>query len=142
MTGSQRRGSREAGPEVLVVDDDRDWGFFVGLALEFEGFRVLHAFSGEEALAMIDEGEPDAIVLDIGLPGVDGWEVLRRLADRDRSARIPVIVVSGRADGAAAWDAKPGGRAYLPKPCHAAVLARTIRSLCRNGPVHPPAESG
>jgi len=89
MTGPEGRGSLEREPEVMVVDDDRDWGFLVELALGFEGFRVVHAYSGDEALAMFEEGEPDVIVLDIGLPGIDGWEVLRRLTGRDRSGEIP-----------------------------------------------------
>ena len=138
MSGRAAPGVPPGAPEVLVVDDDRDWAFLVELALGFEGFRVVHASSGDEALAMLKEGEPDAIVLDIGLPDIDGWEVLRRLTGRDRSAEIPVLVTSGWAGGAAvARVAELGGHAYLPKPCHLAELARAVRSLCGMGPEAP-----
>lgn len=121
--------------EVVVVDDDRDWVLLMELALMFEGFRVTRAYSGEEALAIIETAEPDAIVLDIVLPGVDGWEVLRRLAGSDRTAGIPVVVVSGRGGGdASARVAELGGRAYLSKPCQTSALAGTVRSVCRNHP--------
>jgi DNA-binding response OmpR family regulator len=121
--------------EVLVVDDDGDWAFLIELALGFEGFRVTRAWTGEEALAMVDSGEPDAIVLDIGLPGVDGWEVLRRLAAGGRAQQIPVVVVSGGSDDDnGCHEAELEGRVVLPKPCRPKVVARTVRSLCTKGP--------
>ena len=117
MTGPEGRGSLEREPEVMVVDDDRDWGFLVELALGFEGFRVVHASSGDEALAMLDEGEPDAIVLDIGLPGIDGWDATRQLKNDATTTHIPIIVLSAHAmtgdrekalaAGANDFDAKP-----------------------------------
>ena len=138
MSGPIAPGAPGREPAILVVDDDRDWVLLMELALMFDGFRVTHAYSGEEALAMIDTTEPDAIILDITLPGVDGWEVLRRLTASGRSARIPVVVVSGRSGGDAyARVAELGGRAYLSKPCQTSALVGTVRSACRKRPETP-----
>jgi two-component system OmpR family response regulator len=130
-------------PEVLLVDDDRDWVLVMELALMFAGFRVAHAYSGEDALALIERGEPDAIVLDIALPDIDGWGVLRRLAATSLILRIPVVVVSGRAGG----DTRDrvtelGGRAFLAKPCRTADLANTVRSLFTKAGGSPPSGVG
>lgn len=138
MIPSSASDGSGAGPRVLVVDDDPDWVLFVDLTLTLEGFQVVPAGSGEDALVMIGECEPDAIVLDIALPGIDGWEVLRRLSGSDRVPRIPVVVVSGRTAGDARRRvAERGGHSYLPKPCPAALLVRAVRSACSSPPNAP-----
>jgi DNA-binding response OmpR family regulator len=130
-------------PEILLVDDDRDWVLLMELALMFEGFRVAHSYSGEEALAVIERGEPDAIVLDVALPDIDGWRLLERLAATGLTSRIPVVVVSGWAGGdAGARVAKLGGRAFLAKPCRAADLGNTVRSVFRQARGTPPSGAG
>jgi DNA-binding response OmpR family regulator len=84
---------------------------------------------------LIDKEKPDAILLDIALPGIDGWELLRRLAESDRAARIPVVVVSGRPGReATARVAELGGHAYLPKPPHQHACPRRPEGL-RDPPV-------
>lgn len=130
-------------PTILVVDDDRDWVLLMELALMYDGFRVAHAFTGEDALSLLEQRRPDAVVLDISLPGIDGWGVLQRLAGGEGVPRVPVVVVSGQAgDDAAAKVAELGGRAYLPKPCRPLVLTRTVRSVCRLRRDSPPPATG
>lgn len=138
MSRSSAADGSRTGPRVLVVDDDPDWVLFVDLTLTLAGFQVVSAGSGEEALELIGECEPDAIVLDIGLPGMDGWEVLRRLSGCGQTPRIPVVVVSGRTAGDARQRvAERGGHSYLPKPCRADLLVRAVRSACSTPPNSP-----
>src|SRR5205085_3807482 len=78
---------------VLVVDDEVDLLFTIALSLELAGYRVLKAGSGEEALAVAAAESPAAIVLDLRLPGIDGWEVIRRLGETGGFPRIPVVLL-------------------------------------------------
>lgn len=100
-------------PHVLVVDDESATRWTVGEILEEEGFSVATAGDGEEALARIAEHQPDVILLDLQLPGMDGWQVhawLKRLA-----LNIPVIFMSAgiRAQVAARTQQAAG---FLAKP--------------------------
>jgi len=115
--------------EVLVVDDEVDLGFALALSLEVAGYRVRNAASGEQALSMIDDHEPDAIVLDLRLPDIDGWEVLNRLADSGRFPRIPVVVVSAQVDAQTSSEAAAlGCHAFLAKPISATELNRALQT--------------
>jgi CheY-like chemotaxis protein len=115
--------------EVLLVEDEVDLGFALALGLELAGYRVRVAASGEEALDLIADREPDAIVLDLRLPGIDGWEVLRRLAAVGRFPRIPVIILSAQVDAqTTAMAAGLGCHAYLAKPITATELTRALQS--------------
>ena len=117
------------GREVLVVDDETDLAFALGLSLELSGYQVRSAASGEEALTLIDDHEPDAIVLDVRLPGIDGWEVLRRLADSGRFPRIPVVIVSAQVDAqTSCMAAGLGCHAFLAKPVTATDLNRALQT--------------
>jgi CheY-like chemotaxis protein len=118
---------------VLVVDDEADLRFTVGLGLELDGYRVLTASSGEEALEVVAAESPDAIVLDLRLPGIDGWEVLRRLGDSGAFPRIPVILLSAQVDNATAARAVDlGVHAHLAKPFSTSELSGVLRSLLQS----------
>jgi PAS domain S-box-containing protein len=105
---------------ALVVEDNDQAAQLARLLLEAEGFTVLRAASAEQALLMAPQQPLSLITLDIGLPGIDGWQLLLRLRDQPELARVPVVIVSGIADtnlalagGAAAVLQKPLGRAQL-----------------------------
>ena len=85
------------GPTVLVVDDEVDLLFTISLSLELAGYRVVKASSGEEALEVAAATPPDAIVLDLRLPGIDGWEVIRRLGEAGRRAFLAGLSFEGEA---------------------------------------------
>ena len=122
-------------PTVLVVDDDADWALFAELALTLEGFDVLSARGGHEALSLAAKAEPDVVVLDLMLADLDGWEVLRRLCGDGPPPRIPVVVVSGEVeDDVSRRVAEYGGHAFLAKPCRADTLARVVRSASAISP--------
>jgi CheY-like chemotaxis protein len=118
---------------ILVVDDEVDLLFTIRLSLELAGYRVLTAASGEEALAVVEANSPDAIVLDLRLPGIDGWEVIRRLGDAGTFPRTPVVLLSAQVDAATAARAVAlGVHAHLAKPFSASELTGVLSGLVKN----------
>jgi CheY-like chemotaxis protein len=115
---------------ILVVEDEVDLLFTISLSLELNGYRVLRAASGEEALGIVDKERPDAMVLDIRLPGIDGWEVLDRLRDMGHFPATPVVLLSAQVDAATAARAvEIGCHAHLAKPFSTAELSGVLRGL-------------
>ena len=116
-------------PLVLVADDEQRITKLVSMALTGEGFRVVTAAGGEEALAKAEEVRPDIILLDIVMPDLDGIEVMRQIRER-RS--VPVILLTAR--GAASDKAKgldQGADDYIAKPFHLDELAARVRAVLR-----------
>jgi DNA-binding response OmpR family regulator len=108
------RGARRC---VLVAEDHADTRLMLRLLLERRGFDVLEAADGEEAVRLVESARPDLILLDAGLPVLDGLAVTRRVRARDTAARVPIVFLSGRAEPlarTAAFDA--GCDDYLVKP--------------------------
>ena len=115
---------------VLVVEDEVDLLFTIALSLELNGYRVVKAASGEEALDVVDKEHPDAVVLDIRLPGIDGWEVLSRLREMGHFPSTPVVLLSAQVDAATAARAvELGCHAHLAKPFSTAELSGVLRDL-------------
>ena len=119
---------------VLVVEDEVDLLFTIALSLELNGYRVVKAASGEDALGIVERENPDAVVLDLRLPGIDGWEVLRRLEEAGRFPATPVVLLSAQVDAATAARAvELGVHAHLAKPFSAAELSGVLRRLLETG---------
>jgi CheY-like chemotaxis protein len=120
---------RSAGT-VLVVDDDRDILEAIRDELEREGYRVVSAANGEEAIAVLDGEAIDLVLLDLMMPAMSGWHVLERGLDRDRLAAIPVIVIS-----AVPRDLVPDGRvrAVLRKPFDRSALLDAVANHLAGG---------
>ncbi|HEX9697720.1 MAG TPA: response regulator transcription factor [Actinomycetota bacterium] len=123
---------------VLVVDDDPQIRRAVSTGLRARGYHVTLAADGDEALVILAAGDTDLVILDLGLPGIDGHEVLRRL--RDWSA-VPVVVLSVREsqqDKIAALDA--GADDYVTKPFAMDELLARMRAIGRRaaGDLPPP----
>jgi len=117
---------------VLVVEDEADLLFTIALSLELNGYRVVKAASGEEAVDMVEKERPDAVVLDIRLPGIDGWEVLDRLRQRGHFPATPVVLLSAQVDAATAARAvELGCHAHLAKPFSTAELSGVLHDLLR-----------
>jgi two-component system KDP operon response regulator KdpE len=116
-------------PLVLVADDEPRITKLVALALSEEGFRVITAASGEEAIASAEEFRPDIVLLDIVMPDRDGIEVMRELQLRQP---VPVILLTARgstADKAKGLDL--GADDYIAKPFHPDELAARVRAVMR-----------
>jgi diguanylate cyclase (GGDEF)-like protein len=111
---------------ILIVDDFEDNLEILGDLLTFDGFAVDIARSGEAALKQVQEGHPDLILLDILMPGMDGFEVCNRLKAEESTRDIPVIFVSSMTDiDSKVMGFKVGGVDYINKPFqHAEILAR------------------
>jgi excisionase family DNA binding protein len=121
-------GPRGGGPLVLVVDDDARLREFVRVNLEMEGYTVREASSADEALAALEDQAPQLVLLDVVMPGVDGWQMLQRMQERHGS--IPVIMFSGKVDDESAADAEQrGGRAFVGKPFDPQQLIERAKQL-------------
>src|SRR5919112_57384 len=116
--------------KVLVVDDDRSLRDALRRALSLAGYEVDVAEGGQHGLTQIATGSPDAVVLDVGMPDIDGLEVCRRL--RDGGNRVPVLMLTARdavEDRIDGLDA--GADDYLPKPFDLGELRARLRALLR-----------
>ena len=121
-------GGRRDGPLVLVVDDDARLREFMRVNLEMEGYSVREASSADEALEALEDKAPDLVLLDVVMPGVDGWQMLQRMQERHGS--IPVIMFSGKVDEQSAADAETrGARAFVGKPFDPQQLIERAKQL-------------
>ena len=110
-------GRPKPGPLVLLVDDDAKVRELVRVNLEFEGYIVREAGSAEEGMTAIEEAKPDLVLLDVMMPHIDGWEMLRRVQEHYGAGAIPVVMFSGQVDAAARTQADAeGAQAFVGKP--------------------------
>jgi excisionase family DNA binding protein len=124
------RGVKPEGPLVLIVDDDMRLRQFLRAQLELEGYSVREAGSAEEGLAALDERVPDLILLDVMMPKVDGWEMLRHVHERHGVGAIPVIMFSGQAEAGAADEAgRRGAASFIGKPFDPQQLIESTKQL-------------
>ncbi len=137
--GTSESGKGER-PKILVVEDDPAVAKLLALYLNQDGYSVIHAYNGEEALEKAQEMKPFAITLDIMLPEIDGWEVLRKLKTLPATRDIPVIIVSivenptlGFSLGAVDYFTKPINRKglieSLKKYSHSTFIRRKPMNL-------------
>jgi two-component system chemotaxis response regulator CheY len=121
-------GGRTEGPLVLVVDDDAGLRELIRVSLSLDGYSVREAASADEALAAIEDTAPDLVLLDVVMPGVDGWQMLQRMQERHGS--IPVIMFSGKVDEQSAADAEQrGASGFIGKPFDPQQLIERAKQL-------------
>lgn len=120
---------------ILVVDDEVYIAHILEFSLGMEGYEVITAICGNEALAKADEQHPDLIVLDIMMPEIDGYEVCRRLRADERFSDIPVILLTAKHSTEDKQKGmEVGASAYMTKPFRPAELIEKIRELLGNAP--------
>ena len=123
-------GRGRTGPLVLVVDDDPGVRQVVRANLEAEGYAVREAGSAAEGLASLEQEAPDLLLLDVMMPEVDGWEMLRRVQERHGVGAIPVVMFSGQADEKTGADAAAkGAQAFIGKPFDPQQLIESAKQL-------------
>jgi len=115
---------------VLVIDDEPPIRLLCRVNLEAEGMEVLEASDGPTGLEKARNDEPDVILLDVMMPGLDGWQVAEELIDGERTNAIPIVFLTARAearDRARGLDL--GGIDYVTKPFNPVELAPLVREL-------------
>jgi DNA-binding response OmpR family regulator len=115
---------------VLVIDDEAPIRLLCRVNLEAEGMSVLEAGDGPSGLAKASEEQPDVILLDVMMPGLDGWGVAEALLENEQTVGIPIIFLTARAefrDRARGLDI--GGVDYITKPFNPVELAPLVRAL-------------
>ena len=116
--------------KILIVDDDVNALKLIGYTLQREGYEIIAAQSGQEALAKTQREEPQLVILDIMMPGMDGYEVCRRLRATPQTAQVPVIMLTAKSqveDKVAGFEA--GADDYLTKPVVPTELMARVRAL-------------
>lgn len=118
---------------ILVVDDEIYIVHILEFSLSMEGYEVLTAFNGEEALEKIESENPDLMVLDIMMPKLDGYEVCRRVRKDERFAHLPIILLSAKGRTVdQEMGMKVGADAYMTKPFRPRNLLDKIEELLRD----------
>jgi DNA-binding response OmpR family regulator len=127
---SQTRGVGMDSPRVLVIDDEAPIRLLCRVNLEAEGIEVLEAADGPSGLEKARAEIPDVVLLDVMMPGLDGWRVAEELLDDERTSAIPIVFLTARAelrDRARGLDL--GGVDYVTKPFNPVELAPLVRDL-------------
>lgn len=116
--------------KILVVDDNVDMVDLLKSILEMEGYEVIEAFDGQEALDKTKQQHPDFILLDIMMPVMDGWEACRRLKGCRKTSEIPVTILTARVDPQDKERASQlGAEDYLTKPFEPDELLKRIKKV-------------
>ena len=122
------------GKTVLVVDDERDLVDLVGYNLRRNGYDVITAFDGDQAIEQAAKHVPDLVLLDLMLPGTDGMEVARRLKADGRTARIPIIMMTAKGEETdVVVGLTLGADDYVTKPFSIKVLMARVQTVLRRG---------
>lgn len=119
-------------PLIMIVDDEDAQREVLAYNLAAEGYRVAQAANGEQALLMVQEDQPDLLVLDWMMPGLSGIELCRRLKARDDTAAMPIIMLSARSEeGDRVRGLETGADDYVVKPFSVAELLARVRANLR-----------
>jgi DNA-binding response OmpR family regulator len=122
--------------KILVVDDDQELLGLIGFALRQAGYLVIDANEGARALALFDREQPDLVILDVNLPGQNGFEVCRRIRERSATPVMMLTVRSSEEDEVHGLD--QGADDYLTKPFSPRTLLAHVRALLRRGESNQP----
>jgi DNA-binding response OmpR family regulator len=117
---------------ILIIEDEADIRNFVARVLELEGYQVLQAGDGKTGMEIIKENSIDLLLLDLRLPELDGWSILRQMKHKPEFSQIPVVVLTAIAEsGQRRRTLRMGATQYLIKPLSANSLSKTIASILR-----------
>jgi DNA-binding response OmpR family regulator len=129
MTKRQRKGT------ILIIEDSPDICAFASRVMAIEGYRVLQAERGEEGLGLLRDDRIDLVLLDLKLPGIDGWAVVKEMKSDPECASIPVIIFSASIPSLARENAASMGIVdYLVKPLSADTLVEAVDRILQPNP--------
>jgi twitching motility two-component system response regulator PilH len=134
LAGSSGGGAASSAQSVvLIVDDDEQLREFIRVNLEMDGYVVREAGSAEEGLAALEDEPPDLVLLDVMMPRVDGFEMLRKMQEEHGRGSVPVIMFSGKVDEeTASRAAREGAQAFIGKPFDPQALIESTKQLLSN----------
>jgi two-component system, OmpR family, alkaline phosphatase synthesis response regulator PhoP len=116
--------------KILVVEDDRSSLTLLIYALGQEGYKAIAASDGFAGLKIVKDEHPDLIILDVMLPGLDGYEICRRLRQQPQTATVPIIFLSARAGpNDKAVGLRMGANAYITKPADPSMILAKVETL-------------
>jgi len=124
-TGATQSGTRER-PVVLLAEDNDDTRRVYGLILRHYGYQVEEATNGEDAVALARAGRPNLVLMDIGLPRLDGWQASRILKSDPLTSAIPLIAFSAHIDSTADLVGRSSFDGYILKPVSPTELVRRV----------------
>jgi twitching motility two-component system response regulator PilH len=120
---------------VLIVDDSPTEMFALTGMLKRNGFQVLNAQNADEGLSLARSQRPDLVLMDVVMPGLNGFQATRQLARDPDTATIPVVMVSTKSQETdRVWAMRQGARGYLTKPIDERLLLQTIRQVLDGKP--------
>jgi len=121
-------------PLVLIVDDSPTEQHVFCKALGRKGYDTVVANDGEEALSLAEKVKPDVIVMDVVMPGMNGFQATRQLSKNPATADIPVVIVSGKGQETdRIWGLRQGAAQYLVKPVESSELVHAVEASLNNG---------
>lgn len=119
---------------ILIVDDEEDVLDLLQLVFETSGFVVRRASTGKSAVSSAWEQPPDVVLLDVMMPEMDGWQVLRTLKGDERTRNVPVVMLSARAERRDKMiGLQEGAEGYIAKPFSPAEVVREVQSFLERG---------
>ena len=122
-----KRGEKKT---ILVIEDEAEIRHFISRVLEFEGYRVLEAKDGDEGLGLLRGGNIGLVLLDLSLPGRDGWSVIAEMKEEPELSAIPIVVVTASAGVSQRGRALSIGAAdYIVKPLSAASIREAVNRI-------------
>ena len=117
---------------VLIVDDSRSERVVLKSILEKHGYQILTAETGADGVAICREEQPDAVLMDIIMPGLNGFQATRQLTNDPKTDQIPVVIITTRDQEAdKEWGFRQGARSCLTKPVKEDVLLKTLKNLIK-----------
>jgi adenylate cyclase len=125
-------------PVILIVDDDPDLAMIMRMILTHAGFEAHSVLSGQDALNWLAERTPDLILLDLMMPDINGFTILRKVRASETMSSLPVVVLTAKADQKTRIESQSAGAdAFLTKPINSKSLVEYVRRAL--GPKAPPA---
>jgi putative two-component system response regulator len=122
--------------KILIVDDEMDIRFVIGKMLTKEGFEIIEAESGEVALEVLKENSPDLILLDVMMPGLDGWETCAKIKSEEKTSHIPVIMLTAKTAEEEKIKAleECGAEWHISKPIDRPKFIETVKWIIESPP--------
>ena len=114
----------------MIVDDDADTLEICETLLSRAGYMCALANSGEEAVSLLEQATPALIVLDLNMPGMDGWSVAALVRKHERTARIPILVLTGLTQNVENAARRAGATAFCMKPIDSKRFVKEVKRLC------------